>query len=265
MKKLTLVLLLLLQGGQGVASTPYWGKTGHRVTAEVAAKYITPTTRAAMDELLQGRSLAFVANYADDIKSDKRFKALDPWHYVNYPLGKKYSDQPPSSEGDIVSAIEKCIKVLQDATADRDDREFYLKLLIHFLGDLHQPLHIGRAQDRGGNDIQVRWFSEGSNLHRVWDSGMIEHYGMSYTELSNNLPVIDTEKQQEIVKGHFPDWMEETRVLTVAVYQSARVGEKLGYRYMYDHFDSVRWQLLKGGIRLAAVLNGIFDPETSRG
>lgn len=236
-----------------------WGKTGHRTTAQVASYYLTPGAREQVRELLQGQSLALVSNFADDIKSDERYRALDPWHYVNFPLNGNYNEKEASSAGDIVQAIETCIRVLKDDTASREDKEFHLKLLVHFIGDLHQPLHIGRAEDKGGNDIQVRWFSRGSNLHRVWDTEMIEEFGMSYTELSRNLPVLSPAQVADLSGGTYTDWMEETREKTIEIYNSARIGEKLGYRYMYDHFDTVRWQLLKGGIRLAALLNDIFE------
>lgn len=118
---------------------------------------------------------------------------------------------------------------------------------------------VGRGEDKGGNDIQVRWFKDGTNLHRVWDSNMIDYYGMSYTELAiNNLLLSDTQKK-EIEKGDFLDWVYESQSLAQKVYDSANVGEKLGYKYMYNYFPVVRQQLKKGGVRLAKVLNEIFD------
>lgn len=246
-----------------LANVPTWGKTGHRVTAEVAEKYLTPKARARVNALLKGQSMALVSTFGDDIKSEERFWKYSPWHYVNYPLDKEYTDQKPSEQGDIVQGIAKCVAVLEDPAADNEEKEFYLKMLIHFIGDLHQPMHVGRAEDKGGNDIQVRWFSDGSNLHRVWDTEMIDEFQMSYTELSDNLPVLTREMETELAEGTYRDWMRETRQLTKEVYNSARIGEKLGYRYMYDHFGEVRWQLLKGGIRLAALLNEIFDPSAA--
>lgn len=265
MRKLVLLSLCISVGFHAnlIASSLSWGKTGHRVTAQVAENYLTPAAREKVEELLQGQSLALVSTFGDDIKSEKRFWKFSPWHYVNYPLDKKYSDQEPSDEGDIVQAIGKCVSVLEDPKAPVQEKEFYLKMLVHFIGDLHQPMHIGRAEDKGGNDIQVRWFSDGSNLHRVWDSNMIDEFQMSFTELSENLPVITPDMAGELAEGDYKDWMRETRVLTQEVYASARIGEKLGYRYMYDHFGEVRWQLLKGGIRLAALLNEIFDPGSA--
>lgn len=266
MKNLFLIFLFVLLSFQAKAldTTPFWGKTGHRVTAEVAEKYLTPATREKVNALLKGQSLALVSTFGDDIKSEERFWKYSPWHYVNYPLNKEYNDQRPSDEGDIVQGIARCVAVLEDDKASEADKAFFLKMLVHFIGDLHQPLHIGRAEDKGGNDLQVRWFSHGSNLHRVWDSEMIDEFQMSYTELSNNLPVLSAEMESDLAQGDYMDWMRETRKLTKEVYRSARIGEKLGYRYMYDHFGEVRWQLLKGGIRLAALLNEIFDPGSAK-
>lgn len=266
MRNIVLVSLFLLFNVHStvLASAPVWGKTGHRVTAQVAEKYLTPVARQKVKALLKGKSLALVSTFGDDIKSDDRFRKYSPWHYVNYPLNKEYEDQRPSDQGDIVMGIAKCVEVLEDPKASDEDKEFFLKMLVHFIGDLHQPMHIGKAEDKGGNDIQVRWFSEGSNLHRVWDSNMIDEFQMSYTELSNNLPVLTPDMTNNISRGDYKDWMRETRQLTKEVYASARIGEKLGYRYMYDHFGEVRMQLLKGGIRLAAMLNDIFDPTSTK-
>ena len=131
-------------------------------------------------------------------------------------------------------------------------------MLVHFVGDLHQPLHAGRGEDKGGNDIQVRWYNDGTNIHSVWDTKMIESYNMSYTELAENIRELTKLEKQQIASGTFEDWMYESNELSKKVYDSAEVGEKLGYRYMYDWFPVVQEQLQKGGIRLAQVLNEIY-------
>lgn len=155
-------------------------------------------------------------------------------------------------------AIRKCVEILKDHRTSREDQEFYLKMLVHFVGDLHQPLHAGRGEDKGGNDIQVRWFNEGTNLHRVWDSNMINSYQMSYTELADNQSYLSPKKRKKMASGSFEDWMYESKALALEIYASAEVGEKLGYRYMYDWFPVVREQLQKGGVRLARILNDIY-------
>jgi len=256
MRLIFLVLLLTVQ--QMTATEFFWGKTGHRVVGEVAEQNIKRSTQKKIDDLLEGQSLALVANFGDDIKSDPRYRKFGPWHYVNIEPGKKYGDDTPYKKGDIVTGIQKCIAVVQDENATKEDRAFYLKLLIHFVGDLHQPMHVGKAEDKGGNDIQVRWFNKGTNLHRLWDSNMIESYDMSFTELSENLPVLTKEEKQRIVQGGLLDWVAETQQIAKDVYASVEVGEKLGYTYMYEHFDTVKLQLEKGGLRLAKLLDDIL-------
>ena len=129
---------------------------------------------------------------------------------------------------------------------------------MHLIGDLHQPMHVGRAEDKGGNDIQVRWFNNGTNLHRVWDSDMINHFNMTYSELADNSNKISKEQLKYLQKGTVADWANETQQHAIKVYASVKTGEKLGYKYMYDNFYLVRSQLQTGGVRLAKVLNELF-------
>lgn len=253
-----ILFLLLLSGQLSFANTIFWGKTGHRVVGEVAENHLNGKAKRAIKNILDGQSLALASTYADEIKSDERFRGFSPWHYVNFSFDKKYGEETPSENGDLVKGIEKCIEILKSDNASKADKVFYLKLLVHFIGDLHQPLHVGRGEDKGGNDIQVQWFGQGSNLHRVWDSNMIDNFNMSYSELTSNLPHINKKQRKDIQKGVLLDWVHESQGLAKEVYASAAVGEKLGYRYMYDHFATVKNQLQKGGLRLAKVLNDIF-------
>ncbi len=252
------LLVFVIFSLSGFSSEEDWGQTGHRATGEIAEQYLTKKAKRKIAALLNGKSLALVSTFADEIKSDTQYKKYSPWHYVNFSFGKKYGEEAPSEYGDLVKGIEKCIAVLKNENSSKSDQEFYLKMLIHFIGDLHQPLHVGRAEDKGGNDIQVRWFDQGSNLHRVWDSNMINSYGMTYTELSKNASVLSKDEIEKIKSGTVLEWVHESQDLAKEVYQSAKVGEKLSYRYMYVYFPILRTQLQKGGIRLAKVLNDVF-------
>lgn len=235
-----------------------WGKTGHRVVGEIAEKYLDRKVKKAIVDLLDGHSLAFVSNFGDDIKSDGDFDSFKPWHYVNFPFGDRYETHPKSDDGDIISGINTCVQVLKDPNSSKEEKAFYLKLLVHFIGDLHQPLHIGIEDDKGGNDFQVRWFGSGTNLHTVWDSKMLSSYDMSYTEVAANTNVLSKDEVAAIKKGSVLDWMYDSRSLCEDIYQNSEIGEKLGYQYMYRYMDTVRLQLQKGGIRLASLLNDIF-------
>ncbi len=255
---MTRIFCVLVLSTQLCYSTvPFWSKTGHRVTGEIAERHLSKKAKKWVYKLLKGQSLAEVSNYADDIKSDPQYNEYYPWHYVNYPGDKEYSEVEHAPEGDIVVAIQKCIQVLESETSSEQDQIFYLKMLVHLIGDLHQPMHVGRKEDRGGNDIQVQWFDEGSNLHRVWDKNMIHDYGMSYTELANKLPDLSKRQIREIQKGDVLVWVEETQEITNEVYNSVEVGGQLGYAYSYKYWPIVEQQLLTGGLRLAAIINEI--------
>lgn len=236
----------------------FWGQNGHRVTGKIAEKHLTKKAKRNIDKILKGESLAFVSTFADEIKSERKYREFSPWHYVNMKLDQTYAEAEKNPKGDLVTAIDKCITILKDENSSEEDRVFYLKLLIHFVGDLHQPMHIGQKEDKGGNDFQVQWFGEGTNIHSVWDTKMIEAWNMSYIELADNDKYLSKKQIESIEKGSVLDWVEEIHQITKKVYASAKSGENLRYRYSYDHFAIVRSQLQKGGIRLAKILNEIY-------
>ncbi|QLG44217.1 S1/P1 nuclease [Costertonia aggregata] len=257
MKRVTIVLFLAMH--LSFANTVIWSKTGHRVVGSVAQKHLSRKAKKAIDKLLDGQSLAAVSNFADEIKADRSFRKFNAWHYVNFPLYAKYGDETPSEYGDVITGIEKCIEIIKNETSSRADKAFYLKMLVHLVGDLHQPMHVGRLADKGGNDIQVVWFGRGSNLHKVWDLNLIEDHGMSYTELASSLPRLSKPRIKAMQQGDIYDWVEESQDIASKLYESVQVGEKLGYRYRYVWWDTVEAQLQKGGVRLAAVLNRIYE------
>lgn len=235
-----------------------WGKKGHRTTGAIAEQYLSKKTKKAIDKLLNGQSLALVSTFADDIKSDKTFRSYSPWHYVNVPFDKTYDTHQHNEKGDLIQGIDTCIKILKSKESSKEEKAFHLKLLVHFIGDLHQPLHTGIADDRGGNDFQVQWFNEGTNLHSVWDTKMIESYGMSYTEITKEMPTLSKLQRKAIASGTPREWMEDSRSLVKELYKQNKKGDKIGYRYMYDHFETLKKQLQKGGIRLATLLNNVL-------
>lgn len=250
-----LMLLPLLSFGNLV-----WGRKGHRVTGHIAEKHLSRKARKAIGQLLDGHSLAFVSTYADEIKSDRKYDKYYPWHYVNYAMDESYENSTKNPEGDIVTAIATCKEILVSDTASKEDKILHLKLLVHLIGDLHQPMHAGRAADKGGNDIQVQWFGQGSNIHRVWDTDILETYGMSFYELGDELDRTTTKRERKTLQmGNVQSWLAESHTLAAEVYDSVTIGEKLGYSYSYKYNPVVFERLRKGGFRLAKVLNDIFS------
>lgn len=254
----TLTILLFFCANMLFATPPFWSKTGHRVVGEIAQEHLTRRALKSIDKLLGDESLALVSNFGDEIKSDRAYSKYGPWHYVNFPADKKYQDVTPNPSGDLITGIAECIRIIKSENETKEAKAFHLKMLVHLVGDLHQPMHAGQKEDKGGNDIQVRWFNRGSNLHRVWDTHMIEDNGMSFTELSNAMPELSKQEITRLQSGTTVDWINESKQIANVIYADVENGKKLSYRYSYDNWKTVMSQLQKGGLRLAKVLNDVF-------
>ncbi len=259
MKLIQIAIVFFITTNVAFGSNPFWGPTGHRTVSKIAEKHLKRKVKRKIKKLLNGESLAFASTYADEIKSDKNYRKFSAWHYVNFPFDKTYEESEKSSRGDLNTGIKTCIKIIKNKTSLKKDKIFYLKLLVHLMGDLHQPLHIGRAEDRGGNDIRVKWHGKKTNLHHVWDEDLINKWDMSYRELADNAKILTKNEIKAIQSGTVIDWINETRILTKEVYKSANEKENLRWDYSYNHFGVVRTQLQKGGLRLAKILNEIFE------
>ena len=235
-----------------------WGQTGHRVVGELAERYLSAKAKTAIDELLDGASLAEVSTYGDEIKSNPKYRKLNPWHYVNLSSDESYASAPKNPKGDVVIAIKKCISVIEDTNQPKNERAFYLKLLVHFVGDLHQPMHVGRKTDRGGNDIRIQWLKKTSNLHRLWDSHLIDSRSMSVLEWTNNIDQISSTEMKRITKVPIEKWISESHILAKIIYNSALPNSKLDQQYLDRYLPILELQLQRGGVRLASILNKIF-------
>ena len=234
-----------------------WGKTGHRATGEIAELHLNDKTKIEIQKILKDPSLAIASTWADEMRSNPSFGKYSTWHYANMPFDISYSNSKKSSKGDVVQAIKICKNKLKNPNSSIDEKAFYLRFLVHLIGDIHQPLHVGRAEDRGGNDIKVKWFGKDTNLHRVWDTHIIDDFQMSYTELATHLNSnFDHNSIQTLSED---EWIDESQKLVNSVYSEVQNGDNLGYDYIYKNFDQVKFQLFKAGVRLAATLNNIYD------
>lgn len=234
-----------------------WGQIGHRVVGEVAEQHLTEKAKENIKLLLGYETLADVSTWMDDIKSDHAYDHTHDWHWVTIPEGQTYSQTELNPHGDAVESINRMIAILKTETAPIEEKREALKYLVHLVGDLHQPLHVGKGDDKGGNDVKVKWFYQSSNLHRVWDSEMIESKQYSYTELAAKVNHADATQVAAWQKGSVSDWAEEAMAFREQVYNTGDI-EKMGYKYMYENWDLVQSQLEKAGVRLAGILNEIF-------
>lgn len=233
-----------------------WGPTGHRATGLVAEKYLSKKAKKEMLRILGGQSLAMAGTWMDDVRSDSTYDYMTDWHWVTIQDGQTYDESEKNPKGDIVQTIERIILTLKSKKLSPKEEAEHLKILIHLVGDIHQPLHVGGGNDRGGNDVKVMWFRTDSNLHRVWDSDMIDDTHLSYTELGESLEKPSVEKLNAWQKSAVRDWAAESMSFRKRVYDYGN--GKLGYRYAYLNFEIVRERLLQGGVRLAGVLNEIY-------
>jgi hypothetical protein len=190
----------------------------------------------------------------DKIRSQPKYRYTNSWHWVTIPDGMRYADSEKKPEGDVIEASERMVAILKSDTASREDKEFALRLLIHMVGDLHQPLHVGNGEDKGGNDLQVRWGKRGSNLHEVWDSGIIDVMGESREGLSDALSTVPRRTLRNLQTGGPVDWAHECMDLRPSIY-TVNAGEVLGEDYAMAQWPTVTSQLLKAGVRLAWLLN----------
>jgi hypothetical protein len=233
-----------------------WGPTGHRVTGWIAEQHISKKVKKELARILKGQSLAIASTWMDEVRSDSSYDYISDWHWVTIPDGTTYQQSEKNNRGDILEAIERLTAALKSKALKPDEEREYLKMLIHLIGDVHQPLHVGGGNDRGGNDIKVTWFRGESNLHRVWDSDMIDDTKLSYTELAVSLEKPDATTISSWQKSNVHTWATESLGYRDQVY---RYGNgKLGYKYAYENFHIVRYRLLQAGIRLAGVLNEIY-------
>ena len=254
MKKLVLILFLVpFIMNQAFA----WGQTGHRVVGLVAEQHLTKKARKKVEAVLQHNSLAEVADWMDNIRSDEKYNFTEDWHWVTIPDGMKYAETQKNPNGDLVMKLEEIVAALKTHNLDQNKEEEYLKYLVHLVGDLHQPLHVGGKDDQGGNRVRLQWFGQNSNLHRVWDSEMIEGKDLSFTELADFVGPVTKEQIKEWQANTIPDWAQGMMVYRPQVYKLPEDG-KLGYVYSYENFGTVQQLLLQAGIRLAGLLNQIY-------
>jgi len=233
-----------------------WGPTGHRVTGQVAEKYLSKKAKKELDRILNHQSLAMASTWMDDIRSDSTYDHMTDWHWVTIQNGQTYDQSAKNPKGDVVATLERIIAELKSKKLSPAEEVERIKMLIHLVGDIHQPLHVGGGNDRGGNDVKVQWFRTDSNLHRVWDSDMIDDTRLSYTELAASLEIPTSGQILLWQKSSVRDWANESMSFRKQVYDYGQ--GKLGYEYSYHYFSIVRARLLQAGVRLAGILNEIY-------
>lgn len=230
-----------------------WGSDGHKIVALLAEAQLTPVARKQVDRLLAlepTSTLASISTWADE----HRNPATAAWHYVNFPRGDcNYQPERDCPDGRcVVAAIDRQVEVLR-TNGDEEKRLNALKYVVHFIGDIHQPLHAGYGDDHGGNSYQLQAFMRGSNLHAVWDTGLIKSLGLENEAIVKSL-----------LKRPLP--VEKTLVSTTKIAEeSCRIVARSDFyperlvtvEYLETYTPVLSYQLALAGSRLAQILNSL--------
>lgn len=241
-----------------------WGLLGHRIVGQIADSYLSAKARRQIRAILGNESLAMCSNWPDFIKSDTAYRYLDPWHYINFKDGlteqqlHDYLDKDTAT--DAYTKLNFLIGELKNKSLDQEKKVLYLRLVVHIVGDIHQPMHTGRLEDLGGNRINVLWFNQPTNLHTVWDNRLVEMQELSYTEYAKAINFTTKAQRREWQSQSIRQWLYESYTISRHIYAAIKEpNQKLSYRYNFDYVDTLNDRLLKGGVRLAGVLNAIFS------
>lgn len=255
-KQLTIVAVIGLS--LGLMS---WGFKGHRAVAAIAQKHLTANTARLVQAYLSGETLTGVSTWADE----NRDKTTASWHYLNLPLGlnhEQFADAVSKQGNDnVYSAILKVEAILKDKTSTPGQKKEALKYLVHLVGDAHQPMHVSRAADKGGNTIQLQFDGKGTNLHSLWDSKLIDHEGLSEADIAKQYDWANNAQIKKWQADSPMEWLWESYQISSELYDDIQPGQAVEEAYYKKYIKTIRLRIDQAGIRLAGELNKFFNDE----
>lgn len=254
MNKLTITLSLFIVFVFFSTSSFAWNKKGHQMVAQVAMHFLDDTTKMKVKKNLGKMSFEDAATWMDDMRADKFYDFMRPWHYINIDKGQEYKPLP---ERDIVTVLHSVIKELrQKQTLKKERIKTDLCVLFHTIGDLHQPLHVGYGVDRGGNDALLSFKGYNSNLHGVWDYEIIETENITLEDCLEQFNYLSKLQVDSIQTISVMQWTNQSRALLPAVYNYQN--NKIDQAYIVANTPVIKKQILIAGLRLAAVLKELY-------
>ncbi len=228
--------------------------------ATIAQKHLTSNTAYVVSAYLKGESMADVSTWADENKN----RITAPWHFLNLPLGlthEQFVQALSTSDNNVYTAILKTEASLKDKTLSFDEKNEALKYLIHLVGDAHQPMHISRKEDKGGNTIQVRFDNKGTNLHSLWDSKLIDHEGFSQEDIAIKYDNATSDQVKKWQSDSPMEWLWESYQISSQLYAETKAGQTINDIYYTKYIPVIHQRIGQAGVRLAGELNRIFINE----
>jgi len=243
-----------------------WGAKGHRAIATIAEKHLLANTKAIVLSYLNGDSITDAATWADEIRDDQQYKNTGSWHFLNLPLGlnkDQFTDFVIKQDKDnIYTAILKAEANLRNPSLNAAQKSEALKFLIHFVGDAHQPMHVSREEDKGGNTIQVRFDGKGTNMHSLWDSKLIDHEGLNNADMAKKYDVATVAEIKQWQSDSPMQWLWESYQISSSLYKDIKPGQTIDDVYYKKSIVVVRRRVLQAGIRLAGELNRLLKDQS---
>ena len=256
-KEITLSILLLVS-----SSSFAWGPQGHRIATRLAEPYLTEPTKVAIRGILGNEDLARAAIWADIMRSHPSPYWQDQagaYHYVTVPPGRLYADVGAPAWGDAMTALAGFRHTLNDPDSSLVDKQLALRFSLHIIQDLHQPLHVGNGQDKGGNQFELEFLGKRTNLHRVWDSGLLKSAGRGESGWIRHLRrQLTPEHAQSWTQTDPNIWIAESAYLRDQVYPDSY---QIGQTYIRQHLPAMETRLNQTAIRTATYLNELLDSQ----
>ena len=237
-----------------------WGPTGHRVITQIAYDNLTCRARHRVDRVLGEKGIVYWSTWADNIKSDTIYPHSYDWHYQDFDPGMSDSaviatlTDYPKVGGNLFRAMDSLTNLLRH---DRNNADA-LKFLVHLMGDRFCPMHTAHLDDLGGNRVSVEWFRQPRNLHWVWDEGIINAVGYSYTEYAEYIELRYADQKKAIRHMTWEELLLHNYHFTEEIYAYQETWNGNAFVYTYHFAQPMEWQLYAAGIRLAMLLNEIY-------
>jgi len=242
-----------------------WGQKGHKAIAAIAEKHLTTNAKTIINSYLKGETMSDASTWADEISNDPQYKKTASWHYINLPLGltkEQFTDYVIKQDKDnVYTAILKAEANLKDKTLSPAQKNQALKFLIHLVGDAHQPMHVSRAEDKGGNNVQVRFNGDGTNLHALWDGKLIDHEGLNYTEMAKKYDWANPEQVKKWQADSPMQWLWESYQVSTQIYDEIQPGGNIDEASYKKSMAIIHLRVAQAGVRLAGELNRLFKDQ----
>lgn len=249
--------LIMLISLLWVQNTFAFNAQNHRVICQMAYEQLSPSLQQAIDNVIEGtqfKSYALACPWPDQIRRKDNYKHTRYWHYINVPRNANIvSRSHCPKRGCLFTGIDQAQQRLKQ---DKSDWQALL-FLSHFIGDLHQPLHVSYADDRGGNQHKLKFHRKHTNMHALWDGGILKR--KHWQKHSNELLLdISQRHKDEWRQGRLEDWMTESLQLTQDAYRLLPKNNQVNNQYVGYFAPKLEQQIQRASVRLASMLEEIY-------